>query len=254
MKTTLLTLMFAVGCPALQAVAQTEKTPEPQLVYSPALQRTGGTLATVGYIPLAAEISFRNKVNEPAISLWPEIPVELPPRPTDKKKPDTPAPKNNVQETKAPAEIPSKVFTLEMADGKYAGWMGILRANTAEDGKHKWTVEHKYFDGLCDAHLQIVSLYGAGDFSATVPASAAGVPLLSLVCLYGPVTKTPAGITIAPEFIRVWKQPLFTFMDYGVDHSNAKWIALRKVDSDHIYSPSPDQAYYDLRLGKNEAK
>ena len=49
---------------------------------------------------------------------------------------------------------------------------------------------------------------------------------------------------------------LFAFMPYGEDKSNPQWVKLRKVKADdmNVYSSSPDQQYYEDRLGKRTSE
>jgi hypothetical protein len=80
-------------------------------------------------------------------------------------------------------------------------------------------VEHKYFDGLCDPDLQIVSVYGAGDFTASIRAEADKIPMLSLVRVYGKVSKAKDGTPrVEADYVRVW--------DGACSHS---WTTARRV-------------------------
>ena len=63
-----------------------------------------------------------------------------------------------------------RAYELAKQAGEYVGWFGIVRQKTfdAAANETRLTLEHKYFDGLIDAHMQVVSIYGAGrrnDFS-----------------------------------------------------------------------------------------
>ena len=73
---------------------------------------------------------------------------------------------------------------------------------------------------------------------------------LSLARVYGKVAKQEGNIPqVACDYVRLWDWGLFTFMDYGKDKSNPKWVALRKVKPEDSYSSDPDRDYYEQRLG-----
>jgi len=88
--------------------------------------------------------------------------------------------------------------------------------------------------------MQVVSLYGAGDFVVAIPGEHAQLALLSLIRVYG---------LVRADYARTWDWGLFTFMDYGLDRSNPVWVHMRTVLPSDIYSFRPDQAYYEARLG-----
>ncbi len=142
--------------------------------------------------------------------------------------------------------------TLKGKPGRRVAWFGIVRNVQEEKGKNetRLKVEMTYFDGLTDLHMQIVSLYGAGDFEAIVPGTGHGIKRLSLVRVYGKVVGENAGIPlVAARFVRVWDWGLFAFMDYGQDKSEPQWVKLRKVAKLEIYSSRPNKQYYERRIG-----
>ena len=129
--------------------------------------------------------------------------------------------------------------------GKAVGWFGIVRKVT-EDKEQKQTrllLEMKYFDGLCDLDIQVVSIYGGGDFVAVFPGVGHSIKELNLkASTYGMVVKeeTKDGRTIPQvnaSYVRDWHWGLFNFMDYGDDNSNPEWKPLRKVKGEEVYSP-----------------
>jgi hypothetical protein len=153
-------------------------------------------------------------------------------------------------------QISVQMYELKKQAGKYVGWFGIVRSMSFDD-KAKQTrlrVEHKYFDGLTDLHLQIVSLSGAGDFQVVLPGEVTKkeIPSLGLIRVYGTVAEANSMPTIQAEFVRVWDWGLFTFMDYGRDKSNPDWVKLRKVTGDDAYSPHPTTKFYIERLGTRD--
>ena len=134
-------------------------------------------------------------------------------------------------------------------------WFGIVR-DIKEDKQKKQTrllVEMKYFDGMTDLHLQVVSLAGAGEFLAVIPGVGHKLKNLSLVRVYGKVTGETKGVPlVSAAYVRSWDRGLFAFMPFGDDKSNPQWVKLRKVkagDMD-VYSSNPDRQYYEDRLGK----
>jgi hypothetical protein len=196
-----------------------------------------GTLGTRDYAATDAERPFLARITEPPFNPWTgEVAAT---------RPTTPTP---------PASAPAKAapYTLVAQAGKYVGWFGIVRDNAWNDSTHQSTLllQHLYFDGLMDTHLQVVSCFGAGDFHATANEKLDAIPKLALVRVYGTVALDAHGEpVIAAEHIRVWDWPLFTFMNYGEDHSNPQWVKLRKVNPDDIYSSRPTPAFYTERLG-----
>jgi hypothetical protein len=142
--------------------------------------------------------------------------------------------------------------TLKGKPGRRIAWFGIVRDVHEDKAKNetRLRVEMKYFDGMTDLHLQIVSLYGAGDFETVIPGTGHGIKNLSLMRVYGKVVGETGGLPlVSAQFVRDWDWGLFAFMDYGSDKSNPNWVKLRKVDKFHIYSSRPDQQYYEDRIG-----
>ena len=65
----------------------------------------------------------------------------------------------------------------------------------------------------------------------------------------GKVTDEKDGVpAVTPDYLRVWRQGDFAFMDYGKDASNPKWIKLRHRRGP-IYDPEPNDNYYREVLG-----
>lgn len=144
------------------------------------------------------------------------------------------------------------VDSLQQFGAKRVSWFGIVREVSAdtEKAETELLVEMKYFDGLTDTHLQIVSIYGAGDFRVVIPGVEHKIERLSLVRIYGKVEANPGAVPkLTADYVRVWNWGLFAFMDYGKDKSNPQWIKLRKVAADDMYSSSPNRRYYEQRLG-----
>lgn len=126
--------------------------------------------------------------------------------------------------------------------GKFVSWFGIVR----EVKEGELLLEHKYFDGLTDTHIMALSMYGSGDFKATVKGKF-DIETLVLVRVYG--TVVDEGVVQA-DYIRVFPWKAFTFlMCYGTDRRNEKWKKLCTVTDDDIYDPWPDDDYYVKRLG-----
>jgi len=99
-------------------------------------------------------------------------------------------------------------------------WFAIVRGITPEpDSDKRFTLllEHKFFDGMTDCHIMLVSVAGGGDFRATVETDGAqSIPALALVRVYGVVTKEEGGVpTVTADYIRVWPWHTFTLTDLG---------------------------------------
>ena len=128
-------------------------------------------------------------------------------------------------------------YDIATRDKKYVGWFGIVR-EIDEDGvanRTVLTVEHKYFDGLTDAHLQAVSFNGSGDFRATLTGTGHRIPPLSLVKVYGTVVKGKEGTLprIDAVFVRNWHWGTFTFLDaYGTQRGSEKWRKANRIPLD----------------------
>ena len=148
-------------------------------------------------------------------------------------------------------------YDLSTKDKKYVGWFGIVREidENTNANRTALTIEHKYFDGLVDRHLQVVSFNGSGDFQATLTGTGHRIPPLSLVKVYGTVAKGKEGILprIDAVFVRNWHWGTFTFIGaYGAQHGNEKWRKSNQIPLDEIYEawPHPCHHYYEQRLGK----
>ena len=118
------------------------------------------------------------------------------------------------------------------------------------------TVEHKYFDGMTDAHIQAVSFNGGGDFRAVLRGVGHEIPPLSLVKVYGTIAaaKDADMPCVNAVFVRDWHWGTFTFLAaYGTQKGSEKWRKQNRVPLDNIYDPYPDNSYYEQRLGKRTA-
>jgi hypothetical protein len=248
MKTITWSLLFFVsfGTPVFGADAPPSKTiielskPQPQ----------GRGLGTAGYRPTETEAPFEAKVTETPINLWAGL--EIPPPFGER-----PDPKKEAEEKKRREDdlAKAKNYSLAGQAGEYVGWFGIVRGSSWNEGSRKseLLIQHCYSDGLSDLHIQVVSIYGAGDFRAVLADRATNVPSLSLVRVFGKVVKGKDGTPeVSAEYVRVWDWGLFTFMDYGVDKTNPTWRARRQIEADNIYTPRPTPAYYESVLGKRE--
>lgn len=156
-----------------------------------------------------------------------------------------------------PPELASGSAKIEKLTGNVdqrVAWFGIVREvkENMEASKTQLVVEMKYFDGLTDMHLQIVSINGAGDFEVTIPGVGHKVKPLSLVRVYGKVAAERDGVPeVSAEFVRAWDWRQFAFMPYGKDRSNPKWVKLRKVEDElDVYTSNPTDVYYEKLLGK----
>ena len=136
------------------------------------------------------------------------------------------------------------------------GWFAIVRGFTPEpDSDHRFTLllEQKFFDGLTDCHIMMVSVAGGGDFRATVETDGTtSIPALALVKIYGKVIKEEGGVpTVVADYIRVWPWHTFTLTDLGPeDKGNPKWRKLCKpCKSGHVYNPYPAESFYLNVLG-----
>jgi len=147
-------------------------------------------------------------------------------------------------------------YKLQGKRNKFVSWYGIVRGIRDVPGKsdtHELLLEQKYFDGMSDCHIMLVSKSGAGDFIAQVTAKDATIPSLSMIRVYGKVVSETAGVPrIDAQFIRIWPWFTFTFTDLGAeDHSNPKWQKLCKIcqSEGRIYKPYPTENYYLAILG-----
>jgi hypothetical protein len=207
-------------------------------------------LGTVSYASTERERPFLAKVTEKPLDLWAGNP--MPPGIDVKEDPKAAAEeKKNQQEQLARA----KAYTLANQAGEYVGWFGIVRKSSWNEAAQQTELllQHCYYDGANDVDIQIVSIYGAGDFRANLHAKAENIPPLSLVRVYGKVLIGKDGSPeVTVDYARVWDWGLFTFMDYGIDKTNPKWRALRHVDGPDVYAPRPTPEFYEKLLGKRE--
>ena len=213
--------------------------------------RGGRGLGTMGYQATTQEVAFLKKITEEPVDLWSQVQM---PKPSNVSEAEWA--KMQAEDDKAKAQTtPAAQYRLADQTGQYVGWFGIVRQQTwrEKDNATSLLIEHKYFDGMTDLHIQVVSLYGAGDFSFAIRRKTASIPQLSLVRVYGKVTKNEHGMPcIEPDYIRVWDWGLFTFMDYGMDKSNPTWVKLRKIKGEDAYSARPTRQFYEERLGRRE--
>lgn len=217
------------------------------------------------YAPAAQELPFIKRITERPVDLWDEplpgmskiSPAVNPVTPAKPTLPVKSTTKKSLLKT-PPKPVSSSKYKLIEQSGEYVGWHGIVRALTYDGEKHQTTVllEHKYFDGLTDAGLHLVSLHGAGDFQIILQGKVTEelLPKLSLLKVYGYFPERSKTVTIpSPDCLRLWDWGLFAFMDYGVDQSNKDWIKLRDLkEGEIVYSASPDELYYETRLGKRK--
>lgn len=146
----------------------------------------------------------------------------------------------------APYSIQGKV-------GKYVSWYGIVRGiSVAPESTLTLLLDNKFFDGMSDCHIMLVSYAGGGDFSAEVHAPWNSIPPLSLVRVYGKVVAEANHVPeIQAEYVRVWPWLTFTFTDLGAsDKSNPLWAKYSKFHAGgKIYNPYPKEDYYLRMLG-----
>jgi hypothetical protein len=148
-------------------------------------------------------------------------------------------------------------YDLSTKNKVYVGWFGIVRQvdERQDENQTVLLVEHKYFDGFTDAHIQALSFNGSGDFIVTVPGVGHKIDRLSLVKVYGVASiyqaKSKPDIKIKADFVRVWHWGTFTFLfASGQQRGSEEWRKLNSVDLDRIYNPYPDDEYYKRRLGE----
>jgi hypothetical protein len=134
--------------------------------------------------------------------------------------------------------------------GKVVAWFGIVREIKPLGKGAELLVEHKYFDGLNDGHMQLASIFGAGDFRARLAATHPDLGKHCLVRIIGKVTEQKDKLPMVEAiYVRVWRKGDFAFMDYGKDASNERWVKLRQKTGPGVYSSEPDEDYYKALLG-----
>ena len=175
-------------------------------------------------------------------------------RPSDHEKPFFQKLARNEIETGGLAED----YDIRSRDAQYVGWFGIVRNIIVDKERHetRLMIEHKYFDGLTDAHMQAVSFNGSGDFEAILSGDEHQIEELQLVKVYGTVTdkKTDGLLSMKVDFARDWAWGTFTFiMASGTQGGSEEWRKLNSIPLDDIYSSRPDENYYISRLGPNKA-
>jgi len=210
----LFTSLFLLFCAVAAAQTPIDVQPIRELI-------PNGSLGTCGYTPVEREQPFFKKLDKSEVATGSFM---------------------------APYSIHGK-------QGKYVSWYGIVRGITAtgpQQNQLTLLLEHKYFDGMTDCHIMLVSQSGGGDFRATLDSFPAALPALALVRIYGKVVeekdKTPL---IAAEYVRVWPWLTFTLTDLGAgDESNPTWAKFSHLrPGERIYRPYPNEAYYQRILG-----
>jgi hypothetical protein len=178
-----------------------------------------GTLGTCGYQPTAKEAPFYNKLES----------------------------KERVTGSMFQA------YDIHKESNHYVAWFGVVRGvKTDSNGTTTLLLEQKFFDGMTDCHIMLVSREGGGDFNAVVDRPEAPIPPLTLVRVYGRVSSEKNGLPqIDAQFLRLWPWLTFTFTDLGPgeDHTNPRWAAYCKICKGRIYNPYPDENYYLNVLG-----
>jgi hypothetical protein len=180
----ILAICSTIACSIASAA---EAKPDKPIIEISKPLRGGRGLGTMQYPPTEQEATFVKKITEKAIRLETDDSMQRPPGMSDemwnelvKREKEANKGKTSVKDYKL----------IDQAD-KYVGWFGIVR-EVSWDDKSKQTrmlIEHKHFDGMTDLHIQVVSIYGAGDFSAIFPDKVENIPLLSLVRVFGKVSK-----------------------------------------------------------------
>jgi hypothetical protein len=213
MKPFFLFLLLAAAAAQGSTVIETEKVKE--------LKPTG-SLGTCSYKPAAAEQQFFSKLDKSEVATGSFM----------------------------------EPYSIHNKKEKNVAWFAIVRGVTPEAGSEtRFTLllEQKFFDGLTDCHIMMVSVTGGGDFQATVETDGkTSIPVLSLVRVYGRVVKEESGIpTVTADYIRVWPWHAFTLTDLGPeDKGNPKWRKLCKLcKSGRVYNPYPAESWYLNVLG-----
>lgn len=147
-----------------------------------------------------------------------------------------------------------EAYNIHKKQGHYVSWFGVVRGiSTDTDGATTLLLEQKFFDGMTDCHIMLVSRSGAGDFKALAGKLESSLTPLILVRVYGRVSDEKEDLPqISVEYVRVWPWLTFTFagLGPGEDHTNPRWAAYCKIcKSDRIYNPYPGESYYLSVLG-----
>jgi hypothetical protein len=146
-------------------------------------------------------------------------------------------------------------YDIHGKQGKYVSWYGIVRGiSRPQAGVDKFILllEHKYFDGMTDCHIMMVSQSGSGDFQAKLEGNGESVPALALMRIYGTVVEEKDKILqISVEYARVWPWLTFTLTDLGAgDRTNPRWLEYcKRCKGGPIYDPFPTEKYYREVLG-----
>lgn len=155
----------------------------------------------------------------------------------------------NPQSTPESLEESKPQFSLEEETGEYVGWYGLVTEVERSESGIVLTIQNKYSNGTTDCHMQTVSLYGAGDFSALVDSDNLDFPPLSLVKVYGVVGKSETGTPIVEtELIRYWRWLSFNFSEYGLNAGLSKKYRNMDLSDLKIYNSRPDGQYYIDRI------
>jgi hypothetical protein len=146
-------------------------------------------------------------------------------------------------------------YEIQGKKGKYVSWYGIVRGIShaqGSEGKSTLLLEHKYFDGMTDCHIMMVSHSGSGDFQAKLEGNGEAFPALALVRVYGTVVEEKDKVPqIAAEYVRVWPWFTFTLTDLGAgDRTNPRWLKYcKRCKGGRVYDPYPNEKYYREVLG-----
>jgi hypothetical protein len=145
-------------------------------------------------------------------------------------------------------------YDIHKKNDVYVSWYGVVRGISKVVGtEDRWQLllENKYFDGMTDCHIMLVSMSGSGDFLARLQVKELNIPALALVRVYGRAKNADDGTPVIDTvFIRVWPWMTFTFTDLGgEDKSNPRWRKECKLCKGRIYKPYPNERYYWDALG-----